>query len=216
MAEPRIAVLISGSGTNLQALIDTQASGELGGQIVVVVSNRPLAGGLARARQAGIPDQVVDHTHFPDRESFDQALMETIDRYQPDLVVLAGFMRILTGEFVTHYQGRMMNIHPSLLPKYPGLHTHRRALEAGDSHHGATVHFVTDQLDGGPPIVQARIAILPDDDEASLIQRVQQQEHLIYPLAVQWFAQGRLHLDGNRCRLDGELLPAEGHLIEVN
>lgn len=215
MSETRIAVLISGSGTNLQALIDAQQRGELGGSIVAVVSNRPQAKGLERAERAGIPARLLDHTEFADRESFDQALMELIDQYQPDLIVLAGFMRILTAEFVAHYQGRMMNIHPSLLPKYPGLHTHRRALEAGDSHHGATVHFVTDQLDGGPAIIQARIPIRPDDDEASLMQRVQEQEHHIYPLAVSWFAKGRLHLKNNRCILDGELLPAQGHLIEI-
>lgn len=214
MSDTRIAVLISGSGTNLQALIDAQRDDELGGSIVAVLSNRPLAGGLQRAERAGIPTRVVDHTRFSDRETFDRALMEAIDLFQPDLLVLAGFMRILTAGFVAHYQGRMMNIHPSLLPKHPGLHTHRRALEAGDSHHGATVHFVTDQLDGGPPIVQARIAIHPDDDEASLVRRVQEQEHRIYPLAVRWFATGRLHLEGNRCSLDGELLPAEGHLID--
>lgn len=216
MSDTRIVVLISGSGTNLQALMDAQREGRLGGTIVAVISNRPLAGGLQRAERAEIATRVVDHTDFTDRETFDRALMEAIDHYQPELLVLAGFMRILTPQFVAHYQGRMMNIHPSLLPKYPGLHTHRRAMAAGDSHHGATVHFVTDQLDGGPPIVQARIPIQPDDDEASLSRRVQEQEHRIYPLAVQWFATGRLYLKGSRCSLDGELLPAQGHLIDVS
>ncbi|MGQ9425960.1 phosphoribosylglycinamide formyltransferase [Gilvimarinus sp. F26214L] len=216
MSNPaRIAVLISGSGTNLQALIDAQQAGQLSGQIVAVVSNRPGVKGLARAQKAGIPTQVVDHRDFRDREAFDKALALALDQYRPDLLVLAGFMRILTPGFVAHYQGRMMNIHPSLLPKYPGLHTHRRALEAGDTHHGVTVHFVTDQLDGGPPIIQARIPVLPGDTEESLQQRVLQQEHRIYPMAVQWFAEGRLHLNGSRCTFDGELLPPQGHLIDA-
>lgn len=211
----KIAVLISGSGTNLQALIDARQRGELPADIAVVVSNRPAAKGLDRARQAGIPTQVIDHTQFNSRTAFDKALMLAVDQYQPELLVLAGFMRILTPEFVARYEGRMMNIHPSLLPKYPGLHTHRRALEAGDRHHGVTVHFVTDQLDGGPPIVQARIAVEPDDTEETLAARILEQEHRIYPLAVQWFAEGRLHLKNGRCTLDGELLPPEGHLIDV-
>lgn len=211
----KIAVLVSGSGSNLQALIDSQQRGELAVEIAVVVSNRPGVLGLDRAQKAGIPTQVIDHTQFNSRTAFDKAMMVTIDQYQPKLLVLAGFMRILTPEFVEHYTGRMMNIHPSLLPNYPGLHTHKRALEAGDAYHGVTVHFVTDQLDGGPPVIQARIAIRAEDNEESLAKRVLQQEHRIYPLAVQWFAEGRLHLSGNRCRLDGELLPPQGHLIEA-
>lgn len=211
----KIAVLVSGSGSNLQALIDSQQRGELAVEIAVVVSNRPGVLGLDRAQKAGIPTQVIDHTQFNSRTAFDKAMMVTIDQYQPELLVLAGFMRILTPEFVEHYTGRMMNIHPSLLPNYPGLHTHKRALEAGDAYHGVTVHFVTDQLDGGPPVIQARIAIRAEDNEESLAKRVLQQEHRIYPLAVQWFAEGRLHLSGNRCRLDGELLPPQGHLIDA-
>lgn len=211
----RVAVLISGSGTNLQALIDAQQRGELPVTIAVVVSNRPGVLGLSRAQSAGIPTQVIDHREFNSRTAFDKAMMIAIDQYQPDLLVLAGFMRILTPEFVGHYTGRMMNIHPSLLPKYPGLHTHRRALEEGDAYHGVTVHFVTEQLDGGPPIVQARVPVLPDDTEEALAERVLQQEHVIYPLAVRWFAEGRLHLEGDRCKLDGELLPPQGHLIDA-
>lgn len=210
-----IAVLVSGSGSNLQALIDAQQRGALAVKIAVVVSNRPGVQGLKRAQQAGIPTQVIDHTQFHSRTAFDKAMMVALDQYQPELVVLAGFMRILTPEFVGHYSGRMMNIHPSLLPKYPGLHTHRRALEAGDTCHGVTVHFVTDQLDGGPPIVQAQITIRAADTEESLARRVLQQEHRIYPMAVQWFAEGRLHLSGSRCMLDGELLPPQGHLIDA-
>jgi phosphoribosylglycinamide formyltransferase 1 len=211
----KITVLISGGGTNLQALIDARARGELAADIAAVISNRPGVTGLNRAQQAGIPTQVIDHTQFNSRAAFDKTLMMAIDQYQPDLLVLAGFMRILTPAFVGHYAGRMMNIHPSLLPNYPGLHTHRRALEAGDTHHGATVHFVTDQLDGGPAIIQAKVAVAPDDTEQTLAQRVLQQEHTIYPMAVRWFAEGRLHLQGNRCTLDGELLPPQGHLVNA-
>lgn len=211
----KIAVLVSGSGSNLQALIDAQQRGELAVNIAVVVSNRPSAKGLSRAQQVGIPTQVVDHTQFHSRTAFDKAMMLTLDQYQPDLLVLAGFMRILTPEFVGHYQGRMMNIHPSLLPHYPGLHTHQRVLEAGDAFHGVTVHFVTDQLDGGPPIIQAKIAVRAEDTAESLAGRVLQQEHRIYPLAVQWFAEDRLHLSGSRCVLDNELLPPQGHLIDA-
>ncbi|MEX1032073.1 MAG: phosphoribosylglycinamide formyltransferase [Cellvibrionaceae bacterium] len=210
----KVAVLISGSGTNLQALIDAQQRGELSADIAVVVSNRPEVMGLRRAQQAGIPTQVIDHTQFNSRTAFDKAMMVAIDQYAPDLLVLAGFMRILTPEFVAHYPGRMMNIHPSLLPKYPGLHTHRRALDAGDRYHGVTVHFVTEQLDGGPAIVQARVPVEAGDTEETLARRVQEQEHRIYPLAVQWFADGRLHLRNDGCSLDGELLPPQGHLID--
>lgn len=156
---------------------------------------------------------MIDHTNYSDRLQFDQVLTEVIDQYQPELVVLAGFMRILTPEFVRHYQGRMLNIHPSLLPKYQGLHTHRRALEAGDSEHGVTVHFVTEELDGGPPVIQAKVAIEPSDDETSLARKVQQQEHIIYPAAVKWFAQGRLKMADNSVFLDEALLPKNGYQL---
>lgn len=209
-----IVVLISGSGTNLQALIDAHQQGELSVNIAAVISNRPRAYGLERARQAGIETVVLDHTGFDSREQFDQALQARIDAFDPQLVVLAGFMRILTAGFTQHYLGRMLNIHPSLLPKYQGLHTHQRALEAGDREHGVTVHFVTPELDGGPNVIQAIVPILADDDATTLAQRVQAQEHIIYPLAVNWFAQGRLRMDNHRSWLDQELLPVSGFVID--
>ena len=203
----RIVVLISGSGSNLQSIIDACASGTIGGEVVAVISNRADAYGLQRARRAGIPTEVLEHGAYPDRESFDQALAEQIDRYNPELVVLAGFMRILTPDFVRHYAGRMLNIHPSLLPHFQGLHTHRRALEARHELHGASVHFVTEELDGGPLILQAEVPVLQDDNESRLAERVLEQEHRIYPTVIQWFAQGRLHLDPEQgVLLDNDLL----------
>lgn len=203
----RIVVLISGSGSNLQSIIDACASGTIGGEVVGVISNRADAYGLQRARRAGIPTEVLEHGAYPDRESFDQALAKQIDRYNPELVVLAGFMRILTSDFVRHYAGRMLNIHPSLLPHFQGLHTHRRALEARHELHGASVHFVTEELDGGPLILQAEVPVLQDDDESRLAERVLEQEHRIYPTVIQWFAQGRLHLDPEQgVLLDNDLL----------
>jgi phosphoribosylglycinamide formyltransferase-1 len=189
----RIVVLISGQGSNLQALIDAERRGELGGgQIVAVFSNRADAFGLERARKAGIPTEVVSHKDFPERAAFDAALMARIDTYQPDLVVLAGFMRILTPAFVQHYAGRLINIHPSLLPKYPGMHTHARAIEAGDAEHGATVHFVTEGVDEGPIILQGRVPVRPDDTPETLQQRVHAIEHQIYPEAVRRLCTQRL------------------------
>jgi phosphoribosylglycinamide formyltransferase 1 len=209
-----VVVLISGSGSNLQALIDGQKSGELPIDIAAVVSNRPDVFGLTRAAQANIPSVLLDHKTFASREAFDQALMDLIDSYSPDLVVLAGFMRILTPEFTQHYLGRMLNIHPSLLPKFQGLHTHQRALDAGETRHGVTVHFVTAELDGGPSAIQASVPVVDGDDATSLAKRVQRQEHVIYPLAVKWFAEGRLQMKENRSWLDNELLPEQGYLIE--
>lgn len=209
----QVAVLISGSGTNLQALIDAAARADAEFAIAAVVSNKPEAYGLTRAAEAGIPSSVVNHRDYPDRDTFDRALIEEIDRHEPDLVVLAGFMRILTPEFVRHYSGRLLNIHPSLLPKYQGLHTHQRALDAGDSQHGVTVHFVTEELDGGPAIAQAAVPIEAGDTAELLAKRVQVQEHVIYPLAVTWFAQGRLRMLEDRSELDGELLPRSGKRI---
>lgn len=206
----RIVVLISGSGSNLQAIIDACVAGKIDAEVASVISNRADAFGLERARDAGIATVAIDHRQFDSREAFDAELMRAIDAQHPDLVVLAGFMRILTADFVTHYRGRLVNIHPSLLPKYTGLHTHRRALEAGDAEHGATVHFVTEQLDGGPAVMQARIAIGPNDTEQSLAARLLLQEHAIYPLAVQWFIEGRLQLDDDRVLLDGNVLPPQG------
>ncbi|MBR9828804.1 MAG: phosphoribosylglycinamide formyltransferase [Oceanospirillales bacterium] len=211
MEPKRIVVLISGSGSNLQAILDQTRDGSINGNIEAVISNRPDVFGLTRAEQAGIDARLLDHKAFTDRESFDAALIELIDSYTPDLVILAGFMRILTPELVRHYHGRLFNIHPSLLPKYKGLHTHRRALEAGDAEHGCTVHFVTEELDGGPLVVQAKTDILATDDEQSLQQRVHQLEHQIYPLAVQWFCANRLGLDDTGVQLDNERLDASGY-----
>ena len=210
-----VVVLISGSGSNLQALIDGQQDGSLDIAIKAVISNQVGVYGLSRAEKAGIPSLALNHKDFASREAFDQAMQEVIDQYQPDLVVLAGFMRILTGDFVRHYQGRLLNIHPSLLPKYQGLHTHRRALEAGDHTHGVTVHFVTEELDGGPEIIQALVPVLPEDDEQSLSQRVQVQEHIIYPMAVSWFAKQRLTMNNDQVFLDGEALPANGYQVDA-
>ena len=200
------AVLISGSGTNLQSFIDKVASGSLDLELAVVLSNKPAAAGLERARQAGIPVECVKHGDYPDRESFDAALVDTLDRYAPDLIVLAGFMRILTPVFIDHFAGRIFNIHPSLLPKYPGLDTHQRAIDAGDEWAGSTVHFATEELDGGPPIIQGRVPVLPDDTADTLAARVLAVEHRIYPQAAALFAAGRLRYKDGGAWLDGERL----------
>ncbi|WP_432695614.1 phosphoribosylglycinamide formyltransferase [Marinobacterium sp. YM272] len=211
MSDKRIVVLISGSGSNLQAIIDQASSGRIPGRIAAVISNKADAYGLTRASNAGIATAVLSHRDYEDRAAFDQALQQQIDSYEPDLVVLAGFMRILTPEFVRHYAGRLFNIHPSLLPKYKGLHTHQRALEAGDAEHGCTVHFVTEELDGGPLVVQAATPVQSGDDADSLQQRVHHLEHRIYPLAVEWFCAGRLSLNNGQVMLDGAALPATGY-----
>ena len=213
MADCNVVVLISGSGSNLQALIDSITQDGNPARIAAVICNRADAYGLVRAQNAGIPTRVLDHKQFDGREAFDAALIEAIDGFDPQLVVLAGFMRILTGDFVRHYEGRLLNIHPSLLPKYKGLHTHQRALEAGDREHGCSVHFVTEELDGGPLVVQAVLPVELHDTPQSLAQRVHVQEHLIYPMAVRWFAEGRLTLGDQGALLDGQLLAASGHLI---
>jgi phosphoribosylglycinamide formyltransferase-1 len=210
-----VVVLISGSGSNLQALLDNIQAGDNPARVCAVVSNRADAYGLERAKAVGIATRVLDHKAFDGREAFDAALIESIDAFEPQLVVLAGFMRILTPGFVRHYAGRLLNIHPSLLPKYKGLHTHQRALEAGDSEHGCSVHFVTEELDGGPLVVQAVIRVQSHDSPTSLAQRVHEQEHQIYPLAVRWFAEGRLRLDEQGAVLDGQPLPSTGHLIRT-
>nr|WP_208757942.1 phosphoribosylglycinamide formyltransferase [Yersinia aleksiciae] len=210
----KIVVLVSGQGSNLQALIDAQQQGRISGQISAVFSNNPAAYGLERAELAGIPHHALDAKAFVDRASFDAALAQAIDQYQPDLLVLAGYMRILSPAFVQHYAGRMLNIHPSLLPKYPGLHTHRQALENGDQEHGTSVHFVTEELDGGPVILQAKVPIFSDDTEDDVVERVQTQEHSIYPLVVGWFIDGRLSMRNNAAWLDGECLPTQGYAAE--
>ena len=214
MATSRLVILISGTGSNMEALIRACSTGEVDARTVAVISNKPDAGGLAIADNAGIDTDVVDHRGFPDRETFDNALAERIEAYQPDLVILAGFMRILTTGFVRRFSGRLMNIHPSLLPKYPGLNTHKRAIEAADSEAGATVHFVTEQLDGGPAIVQGRVPVLADDTPASLANRVLAVEHRLYPLAVQLFCNGRLTMNERGAVLDGQLLPESGLGLE--
>ncbi|NNA03359.1 phosphoribosylglycinamide formyltransferase [Pseudomonas lundensis] len=210
-----VVVLLSGSGSNLQALIDSDDVKASPATLRAVISNRADAPGLQRAKSAGIDTRVLDHTAFEGREAFDAALIDIIDTFNPHLVVLAGFMRILSADFVRHYQGRLLNIHPSLLPKYKGLHTHQRALEAQDREHGCSVHFVTEELDGGPLVVQAVIPVEPEDTPSSLAQRVHAQEHRIYPLAVRWFAEDRLSLDEQGALLDGQLLPASGHQIQI-
>ncbi len=210
-----VVVLLSGTGSNLQALIDSTRTGDSPVRIAAVISNRSDAYGLQRARDAGIDTRSLDHKAFDGREAFDRALVELIDAFNPKLVVLAGFMRILSADFVRHYEGRLLNIHPSLLPKYKGMHTHQRALDAGDSQHGCSVHFVTEELDGGPLVVQAVVPVESGDSAQTLAQRVHTQEHRIYPLAVRWFAEGRLILGDQGALLDGQLLAASGHLIRT-
>lgn len=199
-----VVVLISGSGTNLQAMIDQIHHTGVPAQIVAVISNRADAYGLQRAEQAGIPAKVLSHRDYASREDYDAALQALIDDYQPGLIVLAGFMRILSDDFVRHYQGRMINIHPSLLPRYKGLNTHQRALEAGDTEHGCSVHYVTPELDGGPVILQATVPVDASDTPESLARKVHVQEHRIYPQVVEWIARGRVHLDGDTVLFDGQ------------
>ncbi len=200
-----VVVLISGSGSNLQAIIDA-AAGDPSIVVSAVISNRDDAYGLERARNAGIETRVLSHKPYPSREAYDQALIEQIDRFRPGLVVLAGFMRILSPLFVRHYRGRLLNIHPSLLPKYKGLQTHQRVLEAGDRLHGASVHFVTEELDGGPVVLQAQVAVAADDTAERLAARVLEQEHRIYPQVIRWFAEGRLTMRDDRPEMDGSPL----------
>ena len=200
----RAVVLISGSGSNLQAFIDSAASGILPVDISLVISNKADAYGLTRAAKAEIDTAVIDHTAYGSRVEFDTALMERIDQEQPDIVILAGFMRILTADFVNHYRNRLVNIHPSLLPKYPGTNTHQRAMDAGDEWHGVSIHFVVPEVDAGPIILQGRLAIKEHDTAETLQQRIHQIEHRLYPQAVHWFAEGRLSIENNQVLLDGE------------
>jgi phosphoribosylglycinamide formyltransferase-1 len=208
-----VVVLLSGTGGNLQAMIDSLQGDSSPARIRAVISNRADAYGLERAKNAGIDTCVLDHKAYEGRKAFDAALIELIDAFSPKLVVLAGFMRILSPDFVRHYHGRLLNIHPSLLPLYKGLHTHQRAIEAGDTQHGCSVHFVTEELDGGPLVVQAVVSVELHDTPASLAQRVHAREHLIYPLAIRWFAEGRLALGEQGATLDGQPLGPSGHLI---
>jgi len=194
----RIVILISGRGSNMEAIVQRCTAEGWPGQVVAVIANRPAAQGLAFAAAHGIAAAVVDHREQASREAFDAALAQAIDGFAPDLVVLAGFMRILGDAFVQRFQGRLLNIHPSLLPSFPGLHTHRRAIEAGCKLAGATVHFVTPQLDHGPIVMQAMVPVLASDDEASLAARVLATEHVIYPQAVRWFVEGALRIEEGR------------------
>ncbi len=215
MSPVPVVVLISGRGSNLQAILDAACVRELPIEIRAVISNNPAAAGLELARRAGIPTEVLDHHAYPAREPYDQALRALIDRYEPGLVVLAGFMRILGKAFIAHYAGRLINIHPSLLPAFRGLDTHTRALQAGVARHGATVHFVTEEVDGGPIVIQASVPVQADDTAHSLAERVLREEHRIYPLAIRWFAEGRLSIRDGRVLLDGRRRP-EQSLAEEN
>lgn len=212
----RLGILISGRGSNLQAFIDACDSGELAAQISIVISNNPDTTGLQRAADAGITTCCVNHRAYSNREDFDRALVEKLQEHGAELIILAGFMRILTPVFITAFAGRLMNIHPSLMPRYPGLNTHQRALDARDSRAGVTVHFVTQELDGGPPIIQAAVPILTADTAQTLAARVIVQEHIIYPIAVRWYIEGRVVLTDQGAFLDGKAIPPTGirHRVE--
>lgn len=205
-----IVILISGRGSNMKAIIDAATRQAIPVDVRAVISNDPNAAGLDKAHQAGFDTRALDHREFGNRDAFDSALIELIDEYHPELVVLAGFMRLLGKPFVSHYAGRLMNIHPALLPAFPGLNTHERALEAGVTQHGATVHFVTDDADAGPVIVQATVDVKTGDSASDLAARVLQQEHRIYPLAIGWFADGRLSVKNGNVLLDGVRQPKQG------
>ncbi len=206
MAKPcKTAILISGSGTNLQAFIDAVASGGLSLELAVVFSNNPQAFGLERAEKAGIPTACIPHTDYPDRATFDRALIGELEPFAPELLILAGYMRILSPDFVAHYSGRILNIHPALLPLYPGLNTHQRVLDAGDKWHGSTVHFVTEELDGGPRILQGRLEVKPGETAEELARRVQAVEHRIYPEAAGWVGSGRVKFLNGQCWIDGKV-----------
>lgn len=206
-----IVVLISGGGSNLQALIQDAQTVDAPYQIVGVISNRADAGGLQHAQRAGIASQIIDHQSFDGRQAFDQAMAQYIDNWQPDLVVLAGFMRILTDDFVNHYLGRMINIHPALLPQYAGLNTHQRVIDAGEKYHGASVHYVIPELDAGPVILQARLELQAGESASDLAARVLKIEHQIYSQSVRLISEGHISFEENNVYLDGELLPAQGH-----
>lgn len=209
----KLVVLISGGGSNLLALIRDSQREDAPYEICGVISNDATAGGLQHAANAGIPSQVINHQDYEGREQFDQAMIQAIDSWQPDLVVLAGFMRILTDDFVNHYLDRMINIHPALLPAYPGLNTHQRAIDAGETWHGASVHYVIPELDAGPVIIQAKVKVIDGETAAQLAARVLKMEHRIYPQAVRWIAEGKVRSQGTQAYLGGELLPVQGYQI---
>ncbi|WP_273383043.1 phosphoribosylglycinamide formyltransferase [Actinobacillus porcinus] len=210
----KIVVLISGSGTNLQAIIDACQSGEINGKIVSVISNKADAYGLTRAQNAKIPTALFERKNFANNLEMDRAIAQHIEQLEADLVVLAGYMKILSDEFTLQFAGKILNIHPSLLPKYKGLHTYQQALDAGDTEHGTTVHFVTPELDSGAIILQAKVPIFPEDDIADIEERVKAQEMQIYPLVVKWFASDRLKEKEGKAYLDGKLLPENGYANE--
>jgi len=217
LATKKIVVLLSGNGSNLQNIINKLHNTELNNQhieIVAVLSNKADAYGLQRAQNAGIKHKAIISKGISSREQYDALLSQEIDQYQPDLIVMAGFMRIVSAQFIDKYTGRMLNIHPSLLPKYQGINTHQRAIDAGDSAHGASVHFVTEELDSGATVLQARVPIFSEDSAEDLAERVLTQEHLIYPLAIQWFLSGRLSMQNNHALLDGLILPANGYAAD--
>lgn len=203
---PKILVLASGSGTNFQALMDASRERDFPGQVVALGCNQPKAYVLKRAAQANVDTFTVNHKEFGSREEFDAALMAHILRHNPDLIVLAGFMRVLTPDFVRAFRGKLLNVHPSLLPKYTGLNTHQRALEAGDRTHGVSIHFVTEDLDGGPVIAQAEVAVAPEDSSETLAGKVQKKEHLLYPIVVRWFCEGRIQLGRDQVLFDGQTM----------
>lgn len=210
----KVVVLISGQGANLQALIDACAAGWIPAQIVSVISNKADAFGLQRAESAGISTKVFQRQDFSNNQTMDQHIGDYIESQQADLIVLAGYMKILTRDFTQRFAGKILNIHPSLLPKYPGLNTYQRALEAGDTEHGTSVHFVNEQVDGGAVVLQAKVPIFENDSVEDIEQRVKEQELRIYPLVVKWFVEGRLHLIQQQAFLDGELLPPQGYAAE--
>ncbi|HSD39161.1 MAG TPA: phosphoribosylglycinamide formyltransferase [Rhodocyclaceae bacterium] len=207
-----VVILISGRGSNMEAIVNAAIPGA---RVAAVIANRADAAGLGFAQAHGIATAVVDHKGFPSREAFDAELAAVIDSHAPDLVVLAGFMRVLTADFVAHYAGRLINIHPSLLPAFPGLHTHARALESGVKLHGASVHFVTADLDCGPIVIQAAVPVFDEDDEKTLSARVLAQEHRIYPQAVRWFVEGRVALSAGRAKIRGAVSGAEGWCVPL-
>ncbi|KXI28914.1 phosphoribosylglycinamide formyltransferase [Paraglaciecola hydrolytica] len=209
-----IVVLVSGNGSNLQAIIDACAQQKLPANVSAVISNKADAYGLQRAKNANIPAVFLDHSTFTSREDYDRQLLAEISTFSPDLIVLAGFMRILSPDFVAHFEGKMLNIHPSLLPKYKGLHTHQRAIDAGDTEHGVSVHFVTAALDDGPVILQSKVPVFAEQDPEELAQRVQVQERQMYPLVIKWFCQGRLLMKNNKAFLDGNELEVQGYAAD--
>jgi phosphoribosylglycinamide formyltransferase-1 len=208
-----IVVLVSGNGSNLQAIIDAISKQKINAKISAVIANQETAYGLTRAEKNGIPAKYIDHKSFASREEYDAQMLHCINEFNPNLIVLAGFMRILTSGFVENFQGRMLNIHPSLLPKYKGLNTHQRAIDAGDKEHGASVHFVTPELDGGPVVLQSKVPVFEQQDAQELADRVQQQERQMYPLVIKWFCEDRLKMINNKAILDNQILAEEGYAI---